>query len=98
MAKNNEVKYKIGEFLIEKDIIDKSQLSEALDLQQHNKERLLGEILVTMGHISKEKLIMSLEMYMVMTDSENIAVNEWLDQDEIDIIIKKLESSMPKKS
>ena len=96
MAKSE--KYKIGEFLIEKNIINKSQLEEALDLQKHNKDRLFGEILVTMGYITKEKLIMSLEMYMVMTDSDNIAVNEWLDQDEIDIIIKKLEASKPKSS
>jgi hypothetical protein len=35
---------------------------------------------------------------MVMTDSDNIAVNEWLDQDEIDIIIQRLEASLSKNS
>jgi hypothetical protein len=98
MTKNGKAEYKIGEFFIDNSIVDKSQLNEALELQTFNKERLLGEILVTMGHISKEKLIMSLEMYMMTTDSDKIGINEWLDQDEIDIIIKKLEASNSKSS
>ena len=98
MVKNSEAEYKIGDFLVENSIINQFQLEEALELQTFNKERLLGEILVTVGHISKEELIMSLEMYMVKTDSDKVGINEWLDQEEIDIIIKKLEASKTKSS
>ena len=98
MAKDGKVKYKIGEFFLENSIINQSQLDEALELQKFNKERLVGEILVTMGHISKEKLIMSLEMFIMTTGSDKISINEWLDQDEIDIIIKKLEAAKLKSS
>lgn len=88
--------YKIGRFFIENGIINETQLQEALDLQADNKERLLGEILVTLGYLTKDELIMALEMFMMMTESENMGINEWLDQDEIDMIIKKLDSSKPK--
>ena len=98
MTNNSKAKYKIGEFFIEQKIINQSHLDEALELQKFNKERLIGEILVTMGSISKEKLVMSLEVYMMTTDSDKIAINEWLDQDEIDMIIKKLEAAKSKSS
>ena len=98
MAKNDEAEYKIGDFLVENSIINQSQLKEALELQTFNQERRLGEILVTVGHISRDELVMSLEMYMLQTDSDKVGINEWLDQEEIDIIIKKLESSKTKSS
>jgi hypothetical protein len=98
MTKDNEIEYKIGDFLIENNIINKSQLNDALELQGFNKERRLGEILVTVGDISKEELIMSLEMYMMTTETEQVGINEWLDQEEIDIIIKKLEDAKSKNS
>ena len=98
MADNNKPKYKIGEFFIKNGIINQAQLEEALELQTFNKGRLIGEILVTMGHVTKEKLIMSLETYMVSTGLDKIGVSEWLDQEEIDIIIKKLEASLSKSS
>ena len=98
MIKNGKTEYRIGDFFVENSIINQSQLNEALELQAFNKERLIGEILVTVGHISKEKLIMSLESYMMTTDLEKIGINEWLDQDEIDMIIKKLEASKLKSS
>jgi len=98
MTNNSKAKYKIGEFFIEQKIINQSHLDEALELQKFNKERLLGEILVTIGSITKEKLIMSLEMYMMTTDSDIISINEWLDQEEIDIIIKRLEAAKSKSS
>jgi len=90
--------YKIGEFFVKNNIINQAQLNEALELQKDNKERRLGEILVTMGHISRDKLVMSLEMYIMTTDSDKIGINEWLDQDEIDIIIAKLEAAAKTKS
>ncbi len=97
MTKLNEKdEYKIGRFFIENGIINEAQLKEALELQRDNKDRLLGEILVTMGVLSKEELIMALEMYMMMTDSEDMTIDEWLDQDEIDMVLKKLEAQKTK--
>ncbi|HOK03323.1 MAG TPA: hypothetical protein PKX79_12330 [Spirochaetota bacterium] len=97
MTKLNEKdEYKIGRFFIENGIINEAQLKEALELQRDNKDRLLGEILVTMGVLSKEELIMALEMYMMMTDSEDMTIDEWLDQEEIDMVLKKLEAQKTK--
>ena len=48
--------------------------------------------------MSKEDLIMALEMYMMMTDSDNLGIDEWLDQDEIDMMLKKLDTSKSKSS
>ena len=98
MDNSKEEEYKIGKFFTENGIINESQLKEALDLQNDNKDRLLGEILVTMGVLSKEDLIMALEMYMMMTDSDEIGIDEWLDQDEIDMMLKKLDTPKSKSS
>ena len=98
MDYSDKVDYKIGEFFVKNNIINQAQLDEALELQTFNKERLFGEILVTLGFVSREKLIMSLEMFVMTTDSDYIAIHEWLDQEEIDIIIKKLEAVRPKSS
>lgn len=96
MKKTDE--YRIGKFFIENGIINEAQLKEALELQADNKERLLGEILVTMGVLSKEELIMAIEMYMMMTDSDEMGIDEWLDQDEVDLMLKNLESPKSKSS
>jgi len=98
MGNIDDNEYKIGRFFVENGIINDSQLNEALDLQIDNKDRLLGEILVTLGFLSKEDLIMALEMYMMMTDTDNPGIDEWLDQDEIDMILKKLDTSKSKSS
>jgi len=98
MGKINGEEYKIGRFFIENGIINDYQLNEALELQIDNKERLLGEILVTLGYLSKEELIMALEMYMMATDSDNLGIDEWLDQDEIDMMMKKIDTSKSKSS
>jgi len=98
MAIINGKDYKIGKFFVENGIINDTQLQEALDLQKDNKERLLGEILVTLGLMTKEDLIMALEMYMMMTDTDSIGIDEWLDQDEIDMMLKKLDPSKSKSS
>ena len=79
----------VGRFLVENSIITDSQLAEALVLQRDNPDRLIGEILVTQGVLSKEDLIMALEMFLMMTDSQIEHVDEWLDHDEIDMLIDK---------
>ena len=81
---------RVGEFLIDNKIINQAQLKEALDLQKDNKDRLIGEILVTLGYLSKEDLIMALEMYIVDSDVNLGHVDEWLDQDEVDLIMEKM--------
>ncbi len=98
MSIKHEHEYKIGKFFVENGIITQAQLQDALLLQADNKDRLLGEILVTMGVISKEELIMSIEMYMMMTDTDDMGIDEWLDQDEVDLMLKNMESSKSKSS
>jgi len=80
---------KVGRFLVENGIVTEEQLSEALLLQKDNPDRLVGEILVTQGVMSKEDLIMALEMFLMVTDSQIEHVDEWLDQDEIDMLLEK---------
>lgn len=82
---------KVGEYLNEKGVITQEQLDDALKMQKDNPERVIGEILVTMGIVSKEELIMLMEMYMMETDADINYVDEWLDQDEIDMILEKMD-------
>ena len=88
----NDNEYKIGEFFIENGIIDQTQLKDALELQKDNPERRIGEILVTLGALTKEDLVMAIEMFMMMTDSDDMGIEEWLDQDEVDLMMKKLDT------
>jgi hypothetical protein len=87
---------KIGDFLVENGMITESQRMAALELQEHNKDRLIGEILVTLGVLSKEDLVMALQMYMVTFDVLPDHVDEWLDQDEIDLLIDKIDDKKKK--
>ena len=80
----------IGEFLIQKGIISQLQLDDALDMQKHNRDRRIGEILVTQGVISKEQLIMAVEMFIIESGITPRYVDEWLDQEEIDMIKEKI--------
>jgi hypothetical protein len=81
---------RVGEFLVKNNIISLRQLNDALVMQKDNKDRLIGEILVTQGVLSKEQLVMALEMYLMTTETYPEHVDEWLDQDEIDMIMDKL--------
>jgi len=83
---------RIGEFLVEHGIITHEILDEALSLQRDNPKRLIGEILVTLGAMSKEEVVMAVEMYLVVTDSSVQHTHEWLDQEEIDNLMTKLDS------
>jgi hypothetical protein len=81
---------RVGQFLLDQGIINSKQLNEALLLQRDNTDRLIGEILVTLGAISKEDLIMAMEMFLMTTGEVPNHVEEWLDQDEIDLIMNKM--------
>jgi hypothetical protein len=81
---------RVGEFLVTNGIITRKLLEDALLLQKDNADRLIGEILVTMGALSKEQLVMALEMYLMETDVNPGHVDEWLDQDEVDMIMERM--------
>lgn len=87
----NHSKKRVGEFLLDNQIITRAQLDEAVEMQKDNPGRLIGEILVTLGALSKEQLVMAMEMYLMQTEDLPSHVDEWLDQDEVDMIIKKLQ-------
>lgn len=91
-----EIDKKIGEWLVENGIITEEQRLSALELQKDNPERLIGELLVTQGVMGKEDLVMALQMYMVTYDILPDHVDEWLDQDEIDLIMEKIKSQKEK--
>jgi hypothetical protein len=89
---NGDLQMKVGEFLVKNSIITDEQLKDALDLQKDNPDRLIGEILVTQGILTKEDIIMALEMFLMVTDSEIDFTDEWLDQDEVDLIINRIKN------
>ncbi len=95
---NDNTEIKFGQFLVENNIITQNQLEEALELQKDNKERLVGEILVTLGILSKEDIIMALEGFLVYTGIDVNHVDEWLDQDEIDMLMNRLKNNKSKSS
>ncbi len=82
----------VGDFLVENGIINQDQMNQALLLQKDNAERLIGEVIVSLGFLSKEDMIMALEMYLMTTDTMPTHVDEWLDQEEIDLIMGKINS------
>jgi type IV pilus assembly protein PilB len=90
---SEHVEKKVGEFLVENGIISREQLNEGLELQRYNSGRILGEILVTQGVLSKEELIMAMEMYMMLTGVDTEHVDEWLDQEEIDLLMEKIKGN-----
>ncbi len=89
---NGDMQMKVGEFLVKNSIITEEQLNDALEMQKDNPERLIGEILVTLGILTKEDIIMALEMFLMVTDGEIDFADEWLDQDEVDLIIERIKN------
>ncbi|MBP7582929.1 MAG: hypothetical protein KBA61_02765 [Spirochaetes bacterium] len=81
---------RVGEFLVKSGIITREQLDESLVMQRDNPERLIGEILVTQGALGKEDLIMAMEAYIMTTNPGEIHVDQWLDQEEIDMLMEKM--------
>jgi len=55
------LRLRIGQILIEKKLITKDQLADALKIQKEKKERL-GELLVNLGYISKDSLLEALSI------------------------------------
>lgn len=82
----------LGLFLVNAGLITQMDLDNALLLKEDNQGRMIGEILVTMGCLTKDNLIMAVEMFMMENDTNDMAKHpaKWLDQEEIDMILAKL--------
>lgn len=63
---------RIGEYLIEKGLIAKKQLNQAL-AQQKKDDKLLGKILLDLGYISQDKLVQAL-----IDKSNKPRLGQWL--------------------
>jgi type IV pilus assembly protein PilB len=61
---------KLGEILLEEDVLTKRQLQKALDIQQSGDKRKLGEILIDLGYLTIE------DMTEVMMDQASHAQDE----------------------
>jgi hypothetical protein len=48
---------KIGEYFVENNYVTQEKVNEALELQKHNKDQYIGEILIKMDVITREQLI-----------------------------------------
>lgn len=86
----SEKDMKVGKFLVDNGIITEHQLGEALDMQKDNEDQVIGQILVTQGVLSKEQLIMAIEMYMISTGNALDYIDEWLDQEEVDMLLQRI--------
>lgn len=90
MDQNESKDLKVGSFLVDNSIITQNQLDEALLMQKDNPGQLVGQILVTQGVLSKEQIIMAIEMYMISTGNTLAYIDEWLDQEEVDMLLQKI--------
>lgn len=52
---------KLGEYLIQNNLITKDQLNQALEIQKQKPEQKIGEILVELGDITSEVLQKAIE-------------------------------------
>ncbi len=77
-------KEKIGKILLDRNIITKEQLDEALSVQKETGEKL-GEILIKKGHVSDETLV---ELVSFQRGYDHVDLNEI--QDKIDPSIPNL--------
>lgn len=83
---------RVGEFLVENGIITEDQLRASLELQKDNPQTAIGQVMVTLGFVSKEELIMAMEMYMIATGTTTDVSDEWLDQEEIDSLLDRIKT------
>jgi hypothetical protein len=86
---------KLGEYLIRTGRITREQLDEGLSKQKVNKNLLLGEILVSLGHIQGDHLF---EYIKEFVDSEEMIpdhIRNWISQAEIDALMKQYNKKHP---
>ncbi|MDH4263476.1 MAG: hypothetical protein OEV78_10575 [Spirochaetia bacterium] len=79
-----------GEYLLDKEIISINQLEDALVMQMDNKQLKLGEILLALGFMNRNQLIVSLKSYINETHKEVEEINDWVTQEEADLLIKEI--------
>ena len=59
MAHEKRKEQKLGEILVQNEVISEEQLNRSLDLQRH-EGGLLGEILVKLGYVNEEDIVQAL--------------------------------------
>lgn len=86
---------KIGEFFVKNNYITQQALDDALELQEQNKDKRLGELLVDMGAVLKEDLSKYIFNFMENAVDANLAdATDWLDQDGADALFDKYRLSV----
>jgi len=90
-----EHKY-FGEILKEEGKITDEMIQKALELQKDNPTRKLGEILVTLNYITYDDITDTLLKQYESKGEPPQDLEEWLSQEEIDKILKKLSKEMNK--
>lgn len=78
---------RIGDILIEQELITPQQLKEALEMQKKDNKKRLGEIFVEMGAINREKLYGILQ-YIYETEYVDLS-NQVIDPEVISLISEK---------
>jgi hypothetical protein len=67
MKENNLIpspKKRLGEILLDLEVINEEQLAQALQIQS-NEKRLLGQVLIKLGYCTPEIIISALDMQEV---------------------------------
>ena len=62
-SRDSMVNKKLGEILIENNLVTEEQLNDALKIQRNDKKLPLGMILVNQGALSKKDLDLTLDYY-----------------------------------
>ncbi len=79
-----------GQILVENGVLTENQVQEALKLQHDNNDRKLGEILVTLNFIKYDDIIATLKKQFKESGVTPPGIERWLDQGEVDKIIKSI--------
>lgn len=77
---------RIGDYFVENNHITKETLVKSLEIQKHNKGKLIGDILVEMGAVSKEDLKTHVNAFINTSIGE---AKRWLKQGNVDMIVSK---------
>ena len=81
---------RFGEYLLNKEIIVVHQLEDALVMQMDNPQLKLGEILLALGFVTRNQLISLLKNYIQETGKHVDEINDWVTQEEADLLIKEI--------
>lgn len=88
---------KIGEFLVKKNYILQETLDEALNLQKHDENLRIGELLVKMEAITKKNLLQYIDEYIkIASDIDMGEAKDWLSQEQVDKLFSRYFNSNKK--